>query len=64
MVGTPQILGYSVERRLRPRVELCKEMGLPAERMLFSFHSLKPEDFETACMRAGLSAPKREADDQ
>ena len=54
-----KILGYSMERRLRPRVELCKEMGLPAERMLFSFHSKKPEDFEAACMRA-----KREAEGQ
>ena len=59
IVGTPTILSNSIERRLRPRVELCKEMGLPAERMLFSFHSKTPEEFDAACMRA-----KREADDQ
>ena len=49
---TPVILGYSIERRLRPRVKLCRELGLPVERMLFSFHSSKPEDFDAACARA------------
>ena len=49
IVGTPQILSYSIERRLRPRVELCKEMGLPAARMLFSFHSSKPGDLSSVC---------------
>ena len=40
IVGFPAILSYSIERRLRPRVELCNEMGLPAERMLFNLDSM------------------------
>ena len=62
IVGNPTILGYSIERRLRPRVELCRGMGLPVERMLFSFHSTKPEDFEDRCARAsGRALSRREA---
>ena len=49
---SPVMIGYSLEARLQPRIELCRKMGLPAERMLFSFHSYKPADFEAACERA------------
>ena len=55
IVGFPAILSYSIERRLQPRVELCNEMGLPAERMLFNFASRKPEDFDAACARCKRS---------
>ena len=49
VVCNPVILGYSLEGRLRPRVELCRELGLPVERMLFSYHSRKPDHFEALC---------------
>ena len=49
IVGNPVMLGYSIEKRLRPRVELCRKRGLPAEDMLFRYHSKTPEDFEALC---------------
>jgi len=56
------MLSYSIERRLRPRVELCRETGVPSERMasmLFGYHSTKPADFEEKCARASGRALHR-----
>ena len=48
----PAILGYSLEGRYKPRVELCRELGLPAESMVLSYITKKPDDFEALCRRA------------
>ena len=57
VVGSPVILETSLKGRLKPRVELCKKLGLPAERMLFSYLESKPDDFKVLCQRAaGLKA--------
>jgi protein-disulfide isomerase len=61
VVGNPVFVGYSVEGRLRPRIKLCRELGLPVERMLFSYHSRTPDYFEALCRRAALEAPMRRA---
>ena len=52
VVSNPTILGYSLDGRLRPRLAICEELGLPAERFLFSYHSRSPESFLDACYKA------------
>ena len=55
IVRMPAILGYSLEGRYKPRVELCRELGLPAESMVLNYITKKPDDFEALCKRRAAS---------
>ena len=58
IVTAPAMLSYSLEGRLRPRVELCKSLDVPTT-FVFSYYSKKDDAFLEQCEKAVARARKR-----
>ena len=51
VLANPVLLGYSLKKRLQPRVALCNAVGVSPS-IVLSLHAYSDERFSKACERA------------